>query len=81
MTSCVRGGRGVSQKLTKPDKGRRGGQPKTDEVDFLLNKKLLLCSEEPDMGESGWALGATVKASDFGSMVPIRSPPGVLKYL
>ena len=44
MTSCVRGGGGVSKKLTKPDKGGRGGQPKTDEVDFLLNKKLLLCS-------------------------------------
>ena len=38
MTSCVRGGR---------------GQPKTDEVDFLLNKKLLLCSEETDMGGGG----------------------------
>ena len=38
MTSFVRG---------------EGGQPKTDEVDFLLNKKLLLCSEEPDMGERG----------------------------
>ena len=53
MTSCVRGGGGVSKKLTKPDKGRRGGQPKTDKVDFLLNKKLLLCSKEPDMGGGG----------------------------
>ena len=38
MTSCVWG---------------RGGQPKTDEVDFLLNKKFLLCSEETDMGGRG----------------------------
>ena len=53
MTSFVRGGGGVSKKLTKPDKGGRGGQPKTDEVDFLLNKKLLLCSEETDMGGRG----------------------------
>ena len=38
MTSCVRG---------------EGGQQKTDEVDFLLNKKLLLCSEEHYMGRGG----------------------------
>ena len=30
--------------------GGQGGRPKTDEVDFLLKKKLLLCSEETDMG-------------------------------
>ena len=30
-----------------------GGQPKTDKVDFLLNKKLLLCSKETYMGEGG----------------------------
>ena len=35
--------------------GGRGGQQKTDEVDFLLNKKLFLCSEEPDMGGGGFS--------------------------
>ena len=39
MTSCIR--------------REGGGQPKTDEIDFLLNKKLLQCSEEPDMAEEG----------------------------
>jgi len=43
---------GVSQKPTKPDKGK-AGQPITDKVDSLLNKKLLLCNEEPDKGEGG----------------------------
>ena len=32
MTSCTTGGEGVSQKVTKSDKGGRGGKPKSDKL-------------------------------------------------